>query len=64
MRSFRHKKQTSKNVADTTIKSEAFCEYSHLQGYITSKNSFEKRYITIKLKKGVKIYYTTKLCHV
>ena len=43
---------------------KAFCEYSHLQGYITSKILFRKALQLQSNIIGAKIYYTTKLCHV
>ena len=43
------------------IKSEAFREYSHLQGYVTSKKFFQETLYYNQSKKGVKTYYTTKL---
>ena len=48
------------------IKSEALREYSHLQGYVTSKKFFWKTLYYNQSKKGVKTYYTTslKLCRV
>ena len=43
------------------VKSEGFREYSHLQGYVTSKKFFQKRLYYNQSKKGVKTHYTTKL---
>ena len=42
-------------------KSEAFREYSHLQGFVTSKKFFYKTLYNNQSKKGVKTYYTNKL---
>ena len=48
-------------VKSKNIKSKAFCEYSHLQGYVTSKKFFLKTLYYNQSKKGVKTYYSTKL---
>ena len=43
------------------LKAKLFVSIHIFKAMLQGKNSFEKRYITIKVKKGVKTYYTALL---
>ena len=43
------------------LKAKLFVSIHIFKAMLQVKNSFKKRYITIKVKKAVKTYYTTQL---